>query len=84
MASVASKNPDSEKFEIRKKRRGAGLNSTIAVMLAFAILLVSNILSSRLYFYQHFDNSVPGGLSPATLEVLNRCRGEVRITALFE
>ncbi len=84
MARVASKNPDSEKFEIRKKRRGAGLNSTVAVILAFAILLVSNILSSRLYFHQHFDNSAPGGLSPATLEILNRCRGEVRITALFE
>lgn len=70
--------------EIKRRRHGARLNVYVAVLIAFAVLAVSNYCSSMLYAHWHFDNSVPGGLSSRTQEVLQRSQGEIRMTALFE
>ena len=84
MPELATKQPDAPKTGIRGKRRGAGINAALAVLIAFAVLVVSNIASSRLYVHQHFDNTVAGGLSADTLEILKNFQGEIRMTSIFE
>lgn len=84
MPQLATKQPDAPKTGIRGKRRVAGINASLAVLIAFAVLVVSNIASSRLYMHQHFDNTVAGGLSADTQEILKNFQGEIRMTSIFE
>lgn len=84
MPASAQEQHNARKSEIRRNRRGAGINVAVAVLLAFAVLVVSNLSSSRLYFHQHFDPAVSGGLSLQTKELLQGCQGDIRMISLFE
>jgi len=69
---------------IRRSRRFARLNVTVAIMLAFAILLASNYCASLLYAYWTYDTAAHGKLSERTHEFIQRSQGQIRMTALFE
>lgn len=72
------------KNEIHVNRRGARLNVLAAVLLSFAVLMVSNYCASILYAHWQFDERVAGGLSSRTLALLQHSQGEVVMTSLFE
>lgn len=73
-----------KKKGIKRIRRLARLNVTVAILLAFAILLVSNYCASLLYVYWTYDTRAHGKLTERTHEFIQRSQGQIRITAIFE
>lgn len=84
MAETATPRDTPRTADIRRRRRGAGVNVALSIVLATAVFAVANLCSSLLYAKWHFDSGVAGGLSQRTLGVLQSSQGEITMTSLFE
>ena len=70
--------------EFRRSRLSAGIRSLLAVLLAAAILIVVNLISTRLYVHGTYDNGEVRQLSERTIQTLGNICGTMELYAVFE
>lgn len=70
--------------EFRRSRLSAGIRSLLAVSLAAAILIVVNLISTRLYVHGTYDNGDVRQLSERTIQTLGNICGTMELYAVFE
>ena len=80
---MADDNPPRPPREIRRRRRGAGARSFVAVALAAGVLAAANALSAK-GLYAHWTVRTDTGLSERTRRVLADTEGALGLCAVFE
>ena len=80
---MADASPPRTPRDIRRRRRGAGARSFVAIALAVGVLVAANALSAR-GLYARWTVRADAGLSERTRRVLANTEGALGLCAVFE